>query len=58
VGLEKVLGKGVEFKCVLIENKKNNFQIDNFSLKGLSSVATSSNEQIPKTEKKAEEIFV
>jgi len=58
VGLEKVLGKGVEFKCVLIENKKNNFQIDNFSLKGLPSVATSSNEQIPKTEKKAEEIFV
>ena len=58
VGLEKVLGKGVEFKCVLIENKKNNFQIDNFSLKGLSSVATSSNEQIPKIEKKAEEIFV
>ena len=58
VGLEKVLGKGVEFKCVLIENKKNNFQIDNFSLKGLSSVATSSNEQISKTEKKAEEIFV
>jgi len=58
VGLEKVLGKEVEFKCVLIENKKNNFQIDNFSLKGLPSVATSSNEQIPKTEKKAEEIFV
>ena len=58
VGLEKVLGKEVEFKCVLIENKKNNFQIDNFSLKGLSSVATSSNEQISKTEKKAEEIFV
>ena len=58
VGLEKVLGKGVEFKCVLIENKKNNFQIDNFSLKGLPSVATSSNEQIPKIEKKAEEIFV
>ncbi len=41
-GLEKVLGKKVEFKCVSTESKKNNFQTDKFQT----------------SEKKEEEIFV
>lgn len=47
VGLEKVLGKGIDFKCVLRENNKGN-----------QTPIVSSNEQLPKLQMEEEKIFI